>query len=103
MTSVFDLLTIKDSKILKELDNAEGDHQKVMDILARRIALYGKAASKIDDPITRAIVNTRKSLIISDIGLLSTQQIFRTDITKIMSRLDQLEEKVSRIADRKSA
>jgi hypothetical protein len=48
MTSVFDLLTIKDSKILKELDNAEGDHQKVIDILARRIAYcMGKRLAKL--------------------------------------------------------
>lgn len=94
MSSVFDELTIEDSKILKELDNAKGNYQKIIEVFAQRISLYKEYAKKTHDPILRAIINTKKSLIISDVGLLSTQSNLQKDIAKIISRLDALEEKV---------
>jgi hypothetical protein len=101
MSSVFDELTIEDSKILKELDNAKGNYQKIIEVFALRITLYKDYAKKTHDPILRAIINTKKSLIISDVGLLSTQNNLQKDIAKIISRLDALEEKVYRNQDRK--
>ena len=39
----------------------------------------------------------------SDMGLLAAQYDIQSDIAKIISRLDSLEEKIFRIADRKSS
>jgi len=98
--NVFDELMIADNKILKELDN--DDHKKILDIFAKRVGLYKKLADETHDPITKAIIDSKKSVIMSDMGLLSAQYDIRDDITKIISRLDALEEKVSHIQNHKT-
>ena len=99
--NVFDELMIADNKILKELDN--DDHKKILDIFAKRVGLYKKLADETHDPITKAIIDSKKSVIMSDMGLLSAQYDIRDDITKIISRLDALEEKVSHIQNHKTS
>lgn len=102
-TDVFDELSIADNKLLKGLDNANEDHRKILDIFARRVTLYKECADKADDPIIKAIIDAKKSVIMSDMGLLSTQYAIQSDIAKITSRIDVLEEKISRIQDRESS
>lgn len=46
------------------------------------------------DPIIKAIVDAKKSVIMSDMGLLAAQYDLQSVIAKIISRLDSLEEKV---------
>ena len=60
-------------------------------------------AEQADDPIIKAIIDAKKSVIMSDMGLLSTQYKIQSDIAKINSRLDALEQKFSRSQDRKSS
>ena len=95
--NVFDELMIADNKILKELDNARDEHKKILDIFAKRVALYKKLVDETHDPMIKAIIDAKKSVIMSDTGLLSTQYGIQDDITKIISRLDALEKKVSHI------
>jgi polyhydroxyalkanoate synthesis regulator phasin len=102
-TDVFDELSIADNKLLIGLDNANEDHKKILDIFARRVTLYKECADKEDDPIIKAIIDAKKSVIMSDMGLLSTQYAIQSDIAKITSRIDVLEEKISRIQDRESS
>lgn len=102
-TDVFDELSIADNKLLKGLDNANEDHKKILDIFARRVTLYKECADKADDRIIKAIIDAKKSVIMSDMGLLSTQYAIQSDIAKITSRIDVLEEKISRIQDRESS
>lgn len=102
-TDVFDELSIADNKLLKGLDNANEDHKKILDIFARRVTLYKECADKAHDPIIKAIIDAKKSVIMSDMGLLSTQYAIQSDIAKITSRIDVLEEKISRIQDRESS
>lgn len=93
---VFEELLIADNKILKSLDNAKQNHKKILDVFARRVTLYKKCADKQDDPIIRAIIDAKKSVIMSDMGLLSTQYDIQSDIMKIISRIDELEKKLTR-------
>lgn len=65
--------------------------------------MYKECADKEDDPIIKAIIDAKKSVIMSDMGLLSTQYAIQSDITKITSRIDVLEEKICRIQDRESS
>ena len=102
-TDVFDELSIADNKLLIGLDIANEDHKKILDIFARRVTLYKECADKEDDPIIKAIIDAKKSVIMSDMGLLSTQYAIQSDIAKITSRIDVLEEKISRIQDRESS
>jgi hypothetical protein len=102
VTDVFEELLIADNKILKELDNAGQDHRKILDIFAKRVTLYKECTDKQDDPIVKAIIDAKKSVIMSDMGLLSTQYDIQSDIAKL-SRLDALEKKISRNQDRKSS
>ena len=101
-TDVFEELLIADNKILKGLDKARKDH-KILDIFARRITLYKDCADKQHDPIVKAIIDAKKSVIMSDMGLLSSQYDIQSDIAKIISRIHVLEEKISRIQDRGSS
>jgi len=103
LRNVFDELTIADNKILEERDKANNDHKKILDVFAKRVGLYKKHADKTHDPIPKAIIDAKKSVIMSDMGLLSAQYDIRDDITKIMSRLDALEEKVSHIQNHKTS
>src|SRR5688572_6821572 len=103
VANVFEELLIADNKILKELENAGEDHYKILDNFAKRITLYKECADRQDDPIVRAIIDAKKSVIMSDMGLLSTQYNIQSDIAKIISRIDALEEKISRNQDRKSS
>ena len=96
---VFEELFIADNKLLKELDNA--DHAKILDVFARRITLYKQCADKQDDPMVKAIIDAKKSVIMSDMGLLATQYDIQSDIAKIISRIDLLEQKLSGNQDRK--
>ena len=101
--NVFDELMIADNKILQELDDDGNDHKKILDIFAKRVGLYKELADETHDPITKAIIEAKKSVIMSDMGLLSAQYDIRDDITKIISRLDALEEKVSHIQNHKTS
>ncbi|HJU78702.1 MAG TPA: hypothetical protein VJ599_03955 [Nitrososphaeraceae archaeon] len=92
---VFEELLIADNKILRSLDNAKQNHKKILDIFARRVTLYKECADKQDDPIIKAIIDAKKSVIMSDMGLLSTQYDIQSDIMKIISRIDELEKKFS--------
>ncbi len=92
---VFEELLIADNKLLKELENL-GDHNKILDNFAKRVTLYKECADKQDDPIIKAIIEAKKSVIMSDMGLLATQYEIQSDIAKIISRIDALEEKISR-------
>ncbi len=93
--AVFEELLIADNKLLKELENL-GDHNKILDNFAKRVTLYKECADKQDDPIIKAIIEAKKSVIMSDMGLLATQYEIQSDIAKIISRIDALEEKISR-------
>ena len=101
--NVFDELMIADNKILKELDDDGNDHKKILDIFAKRVGLYKEEADKTHDPIIKAIIDAKKSVIMSDMGLLSTQYEMQLNIAGIITRLDSLEEKVSHILDQKSS
>jgi hypothetical protein len=65
--------------------------------------LYKDCADKQHDPIVKAIIDAKKSVIMSDMGLLSSQYDIKSDIAKIISRIHVLEEKISRIQDRGSS
>jgi hypothetical protein len=97
--SIFDTVTSEDNKLLKQLDDVKQDHQKILDIFAKRVALYKKCAEQTDDPLEKAIIEAKKMVIMSDMGLLAAQYDIQTEISKINSRLDSLETKDSQ--DRK--
>lgn len=99
---VFEELLIADNKILKGLRIAKQNHKKILDIFARRVTLYKECAEKQDDPIVKAIIDAKKSVIMSDMGLLSTQYDIQSDILKIISRIVVLERKLSQIQGQKS-
>jgi hypothetical protein len=99
---VFEELLIADNKILKGLDSAKQNHKKILDIFARRVTLYKECADKQDDPIIKAVIDAKKSVIMSDMGLLSTQYDIQSDILKIVSRIDLLEKKLSHLQGRES-
>ena len=92
---VFEELSIADNKLLSKLDNANNSHKKILDIFARRVTLYKECADKQDDPIIKAIIDAKKSVIMSDMGLLSTQYEIQSDILRIISRIVILERKFS--------
>jgi hypothetical protein len=94
-TDVFEELLIADNKILKDLNSAKQNHKKILDIFARRVTLYKECADKQDDPIVKAIIDAKKSVIMSDMGLLSTQYEIQSNILKIISRIVVLEKKLS--------
>ena len=66
-------------------------------MFARRVTLYKECADKQDDPMIKAIIDAKKSVIMSDMGLLSTQYEIQSDILKIISRIVVLERKLSQI------
>ena len=99
---VFEELFIADNKLLKEMENAE-DHYKILDNFAKRITLYKDWYHKEHNPVIKAIIDAKKSVIMSDMGLLAAQYDIQSDIAKIISRLDALERNISRIEDRKSS
>ena len=100
---VFEELSLADNKILKELDHAKDNHKKILDIFAMRVNLYKECAEKQDDPIIRAIIDAKKSVIMSDMGLLAAQYCIQSDITKLISRIDGLEQELSRNRDLNSS
>ena len=100
-TGVLEELLIDDNKLLKEIENAGEDHYKILDNFAKRITMYKDWYNKEHNPIIKAIIDAKKSVIMSDMGLLAAQYDIQSDIAKIISRLDALEEKISHIQDRK--
>ena len=90
-TQVFEQLLIEDSKILKELSLGEKDHKKILDIYALRVNLYKEYADKEHDPIIKAIIEAKKSVVMSDMGLLAAQFEIQYTIAKIKLRLEELE------------
>jgi hypothetical protein len=100
-TGVLEELLIDDNKLLKEMENAGEDHYKILDNFAKRITMYKDWYNKEHNPIIKAIIDAKKSVIMSDMGLLAAQYDIQSDIAKIISRLDVLEEKISHIQDRK--
>ena len=94
MTDAFDELLIEDNKILQDLDIGEPDHKAILDIFARRITMYKQFADRQHDPIIKAIIEGKKSALMSDMVMLSSQYNIQTEIAGITSRLDALEKKI---------
>lgn len=90
-TQVFEQLLIEDNKILKKLSLGEKDHKKILDIFALRVNLYKDFADKEHDPIIKAIIEAKKSVVMSDMGLLAAQFEIQYTIAKIKLRLEELE------------
>src|ERR1044072_2120815 len=99
---LFEELLIADNKILKSLGTAKQNHKKILNMFARRVTLYKECADKQDDPVIKAVIDAKKSVIMSDMGLLSTQYEIQSDILKIISRIVVLERKLSQIQGQKS-
>jgi hypothetical protein len=95
--SIFDTVSFEDNKLLKQLDDAKHDHKKILDIFSRRVALYKKCIEQADDPVEKAIIEAKKMVIMSDMGLLAAQYEIQLEIAKINSRLDSLETKGSQV------
>jgi hypothetical protein len=98
-TQVFEQLLLEDSKILKKLSLAEKDHKKILDIFALRVNLYKEYADKEHDPIIKAIIEAKKSVVMRDMGLLAAQFEIQFTIAKIKLRLEVLELKSERFND----
>lgn len=98
---VFEELLIEDNKILKQLNIGKKDHKKILDNYALRVNLYKDFANKQDDPIIKAIIEAKKSVIMSDMGLLSAQYEIQYSIAKITRRIEEFEKEFGRIQDRK--
>lgn len=103
VASVFEQLVIEDNKILKTLDIGKKDHKKILDVYALRVNLYKEFADKKDDPIIKAIIDAKKSVVMSDMGLLAAQYEIQYSIAKINLRLDAFEQNIFRSQDRKSS
>ena len=101
--NVFEELLTEDNKILKTLSMGEKDHKKILDIYALRVNLYKDFANKQHDPIIKAIIEAKKSVVMSDMGLLAAQYEIQYSIAKIKLRLDSFEDNISHTQDRKSS
>jgi len=95
-TQVFEQLLIEDNKLLKTLKIGEKDHKKILDVYALRVNLYKDFADREHDPIIKAIIEAKKSVVMSDMGLLSAQFEIQYNIAKINLRLEELEKSYSR-------
>ena len=95
-TQVFEQLLIEDNKILKTLRIGEKDHKKILDVYALRVNLYKDYADKEHDPIIKAIIEAKKSVVMSDMGLLAAQFEIQYTIAKISLRLEELEKNSTR-------
>ena len=98
---VFEQLLIEDNKILKTLHIGEKDHKKILDVYALRVNLYKDFADKEHDPIIKAIIEAKKSVVMSDMGLLAAQFEIQYNIAKINLRLDAFEQELSGNQDQK--
>lgn len=98
-TQVFEQLLLEDGKILKKLSLGEKDHKKILDIFALRVNLYKDYADKEHDPIIKAIIEAKKSVVMSDMGLLAAQFEIQYTIAKIKLRLEELELKSGKFND----
>jgi|SRR5687767_2362295 hypothetical protein len=101
-SDVFEELLRSDNKLLKELENPD-DHYKILDNFAKRVNLYKDFAEKEHDPIIKGIIEAKKSVVMSDLGLLATQYEIQSDIAKIISRLESLERNITCNQHRKSS
>ena len=52
--------------------------------------MYKECADKQDDPIIKAIIDAKKSVIMSDMGSISTQYEIQYNIAKVTFRIDAL-------------
>ena len=95
-TQVFEQLLIEDNKILKRLKIGEKGHKKILDVYALRVNLYKDFADREHDPIIKAIIEAKKSVVMSDMGLLSAQFEIQYTIAKISLRLEELEKNSTR-------
>lgn len=98
---VFEELLLEDNKILKQLKIGKKDHKKILDNYALRVNLYREFAEKQDDPIIRAIIEAKKSVIMSDMGLLSAQYEIQYSIAKITRRIEEFEKEFRHSQDRR--
>ena len=98
-TQVFEQLLLEDGKILNKLSLGEKDHKKILDIFALRVNLYKDYADKEHDPIIKAIIEAKKSVVMSDMGLLAAQFEIQYTIAKIKLRLEELELKSGKFND----
>ena len=89
--NIFGELLVAEHEILKEVPNLLGDHQKILELFAKRISLHTKFSNQTSDPTMKAIIETKKFVVMNEIAIIHTQNTFQQDIAKIISRLDDLE------------
>lgn len=100
---VFEELTLEDNKLLKQLDIDKKDHKKILDVYALRVNLYKDFADRQHDPIIKAIIEAKKSVVMSDMGLIAAQFEIQYNIAKINLRLDEFDQKLAHNQDQKSS
>ena len=57
--------------------------------------MYKEFADKEHDPIIKAIIEAKKSVVMSGMGLLAAQYEIQYSIAKIKLRLDEFEQNIS--------
>ncbi|MGB8159456.1 MAG: hypothetical protein WCE93_04855 [Nitrososphaeraceae archaeon] len=99
----FDEIALQDHEILKGLDSLNlDDYQKVLELHAKRIALYSRHINEIQDPVTKELLYLKKDGIILMCGVIQARHDLQGDTAKIISRLDDLEAKVQSLSQDKS-
>lgn len=93
--SIFDTLSREDNKLLSQLEQLQHNHDRILDLFAKRVGLYKKCADETDDPLEKGIIEAKKMVIMSDMGLMAVQYEILEEIKKINSRLDSLEKNAS--------
>ena len=84
------------------MDIGRKDHKKILDVYAQRVNLYKDFANRQHDPIIKAIIEAKKSIVMSDMGLLATQYEIQYSIAKITLRVDEFDRALGHIQDQKS-
>lgn len=91
---MFEGLLIADNRILKEQDSTGKNYHKILDNFAKRVTLYKECADKQDDPIIKTIIDAKKLVLMSDMGLLlAHNMIYSPILQKLFLALMPLREK----------
>ena len=92
--NVFDQLVIEDGKLLKDLPPGD-DYWKSLEIYQKRLILYKQFAESQTDSIIKELIYTKREVIINQFAIIQARNDMLSDIAKIFSRLDNLEDSQS--------
>jgi len=96
--SIVDKQLEKDLKLLDEFEKTEGESNKLYELLQKRHILFQEGYKLVSKPIMKAVFGNARDFVANRILIYKVRKEFEEQISQIVSRLDDLENRIKKFS-----